>query len=391
MPDPEIVRATFSAIATISDSSTVTTALLKVLVETGTTIYSETLAGIVDQISDLPGGEGRSVRWDVVELALKLDFDIFFGTQNQLRCTQLFEAFNNITLGASEEAQALETIELLVDGYTKARDLSGFITIWTNRLKSPHSLFWENDVLAEMVSCRLEMALSPGQIEKLVKAASELGSETDWVVIDALLRGVRTEETEDRLKPLLPLLAKRLESCESGWRRWRALLRVLHIDRTAIDPGLSVGTRPREGTEEYSPAEELLSCEFWIAFSDKYAEKCVKVAIDSLGDAEGGWDGSISGITAQNLGLALAMGLTSGWLQSIERVLDVEIKERFADRSLDAALAAGGEGSTVTAKLVWQRMLANEEFYECPSLKGIPLPRIKSKYKYYRRPSNSVF
>lgn len=377
MPDPEIVGATFSAIATISDSSTVTTALLKVLVETGTTIYSETLAGIVDQISDLPGGEGRSVRWDVVGLALKLDFDIFLGTQDQLRCTQLFEAFNNITLGASEEAQALETIELLVDGYTKARDLSGFITIWTNQLKSPHSLFWENDVLAEMVSCRLEMALSPGQIEKLVKTASELGSETDWVVIDALLRGVRTEETEDRLKPLLPLLAKRIESCESGWRRWRALLRVLHIDRTAIDPGLSVGTRPREGTEEYSPAEELLSCEFWIAFSDKYAEKCVKVAIDSLGDAEGGWDGSISGITAQNLGLALAMGLTSGWLQSIERVLDVEIKERFADRSLDAALAAGGEGSTVTAKLVWQRMLANEEFYECPSLKGIPHPRIK--------------
>lgn len=346
------------------------TDLLELLVENGVNLSSETLSLIVDETSGLASGRMRDVKWRLIDLALKLDFDIFLGRSNQRRGGNLIHAIGHAGADDNND-QILKTLEALIESYAKARNLGGFIEIWAKELQSRAAL-WESDSVARMVGDRLEKNLSAFQIEKIFKEACEAGLDINWVLIDVLLRGVRTEATEAKIKKYLPKVVNTAETSASGWRRWRVLLRVIQIDKTAIDQGFTQRVKPSV-KEEVDPRETLFFKEFQIALSDGNGvsppEDALALALPSASDAR--WTGSVKDISNQNLSLALNMGYINNWLESIEHIGSLPAKEEFIDRFFDMALhSKDNEKSLITARGLWLGMLADEEFFELPTLKG---------------------
>lgn len=346
------------------------TDLLELLVENDVNLSSETLSHIVDETSGLASGRMRDVKWRLIDLALKLDFDIFLGRSNQRRGGNLIHAIGHASVDDDND-QILKTLEALIESYAKARNLGGFIEIWAKELQSRTAL-WESDSVARMVGDRLEKNLSAFQIEKVFKEACEAGSDLNWVLIDALLRGVRTEATEAKIKKYLPKVVNTAETSTSGWRRWRVLLRVIQIDRAAVDQGFTQRVKPSV-KKEVDPRETLFFKEFQIALSGGNGvsppEDALAVALPSASGAR--WTGSVKDISNQNLSLALNMGYVNNWLESIEHIGSLPAKEEFIDRFFDMALhSKDNEKSLITARGLWLGMLADEEFFELPTLKG---------------------
>ncbi|CAZ84056.1 unnamed protein product [Tuber melanosporum] len=344
--------------------------LLELLVENNIDLSSETLSLIVDETSGLASGRARDVRWRLIDLALKLDFDIFLGRNNQRRGDNLIHAIGHAGVGDNNE-QILKTLEALIESYAKARNLGGFIEIWVKELRSQAAL-WEDDAVAKMIGDRLEKNLSSFQIENIFKEVCEAGSDLNWVLIDALLRGVRTEATEAKIKKYLPKLVSAVEVSTGGWRRWRVLLRVIQIDKTAVDQGLIQRVKP--GTKrDVDPQETLFFKEFQIALSGCIGVSSPEDALDlALPSTSGtGWTGSVKDINNMNLCLALKTGFVNNWLESIEHIGSLPVKERFIDHFLDMALRTkDSEKSLITARSLWLNMLADGEFFELPTLKS---------------------
>lgn len=371
-PDMETVEALVQAVIPLSYARTspgIFTGLLELLVENDINLPSETLSLIVDEASGLASGRVRDVRWRLIDLALKLDFDIFLGGSNQRRRGNLIHAIGHASDGNND--QILKTLEALIESYAKARNLGGFIEMWAKELQSRAAL-WESDAVAKMVGDRLEKNLSAFQIERIFKEACEAGSDLNWVLIDALLRGVRTDATEAKIKKYLPKVVDTAETSTSGWRRWRVLLRVIQIDNTAVDQGFIQRVKP-SAKEDVDPRETLFFKELQIALSGSNGvsppEDALAIALPSTSSAP--WTGSVNDISNRNLCLALNTGYVNNWLESIEHIGSLPAKEEFVDRFLDSALhSKDNEKSLITARDLWLGMLANGEFFELPTLKG---------------------
>ncbi|KAG0637847.1 hypothetical protein HOY80DRAFT_888893 [Tuber brumale] len=373
-PDIETVEALMQAIIPFSYAKTspeIFADLLELLVENNVDLSSETLSLIVDETSGLASGRARDVRWRLIDLALKLDFDIFLGRNNQRRGDNLIHVIGRAGVGGNNE-QILKTLEALIESYAKARNLGGFIEIWVKELRSQAAL-WEDDAVAKMIGDRLERNLSEFQIEKLFKEACEAGSDLNWVLIDALLRGVRTEATESKIKKYLPEVVSAAEKSTGGWRRWRVLLRVIQIDKTAVDQGFIQRVKPG-AKKAVDPQETLFFKEFQIALSGcngvSSPEDALNLALPST-SSDGGWTGSVKDINNMSLCLALNTGFVNNWLESIEHIGSLTAKEKFIDNFLDMALRTeDNEKSLITARGLWLNMLADGEFFELPTLKG---------------------
>lgn len=344
--------------------------MLEVLVDTGTTISLESLARLVDSISNLSPSDQGPVRWNIVEVALKLDFDIFLGKGNEARASRLTDT---LTKNRQDEGIVFKVIELLVDGFAKARDLEGFARIWISELSKEESGVWENDRVAKLFADRMEMGLLAEQIDKILKSAYQKES---WVVIDAVLRGVRREVTEDKIRGSLLKITESVSKGRPGWRGWRALVRALQIDKGLIgnvqSKALEAMKKSTASTTRDHARETLFASEILMVSTDidVHAE-VINAAIEAMKSVRKGWNGCIGDIHEGNLGVALVTGFTCRWLGVFELV-SPDVRTKFVDEFLNMATrnVVGDASKNIAGSTVWRRMLGSGMFYEYPALKG---------------------
>lgn len=345
--------------------------MLEVLVDTSTAISSETLAGLVDSISNISPGDHGSVRWNIVEVALKLDFDIFLGNGNEARASKLTDA---LTKNGQPEGIVFKVIQLLMDGFARARDLEGFAKIWISELSKEESGVWENDKVAILFADRMEKGLLAEQIDRILRTACQ---EESWVVIDAVLRGVRREATEDKIRGSLLRITESVLKGEPGWRGWRALVRVLQIDKSLLrnvqPKALKVMKKfAANNTTRDQARETLFTSEVLMVSTDidVHAE-VVNVAVKAMKSVKEGWNGRVGDIHERNLGVALVTSFTCRWLGAFELV-SPDVRTRFVDEYLNMATrnSIKDTNTNITGRTVWRRMLGSGVFYEYPALKG---------------------
>lgn len=380
-PNSDTIEAIFNAIisgALGTDSLTRDTTdsdvgvimeMLEVLVDTGTTISSEMLARIVDSISNLLPSDQGSVRWNIIEVVLKLDFDIFLGKGNETRVSKLTDA---LTENGQDEGMVFKVIELLMDGFAKARDLEGFAKIWISELSKEENGVWENDKVAKLFADRMEKGLLAEQINRILKTACQ---EESWVVIDAVLRGVRREATEDKIRGSLLGIAESVSKGGPGWRGWRVLVRALQINKGLVRnverKALKAMKKSAAGTTRDQARETLFASEVLMTSMDlNVLAEVVNVAVEAMKSVQKGWDGSIGDIQEQNLGVVLVTGFTGRSLRVFELVLS-DVRTRFVDEFLNMATRSIiGDVKNITGRTAWHGMLSNGVFYEYLALKG---------------------
>lgn len=381
MPTSDIVEVMFNSIisgALGTDSLTHDTAdsnleiimeMLKVLVDMGTTISSERLAGIVDSISNLSLSYQGSVRWNIIQVTLKLDYDIFLGKGNAPRASKLIDS---LTQNGPDERIVFDVIELLMDGFTRARDLEGFVKIWISELRKEESGVWGNDKVSKSFAARMEMGLLAEQIDRILRTAFQ---EENWVVIDAVLRGVRREATEDKIRGSLLDIVKSVSKDGPGWRGWRSLVRAIQIDKGLVSnvqrKALKAMKRSVPSTTRDKARETLFISQLLIASKDLgVLAEVVNVVVETMKSAQKGWDGCVDNIDEQNLGVALLTGLTGRSLGAFE-IVSSDVRTRFVDQFLNLAISGIiGDANTITGRSLWRGMLSSGAFYEYPALKG---------------------
>lgn len=382
MPDPDTVEAIFNSIIsgalgvdspsrdTTNSDLEIIMEMLEVLVDTGTTISLEVLSRLVDSISNLSPSDQGPVRWNIVEVALKLDFDIFLGKGNEARASRLTDT---LTKNSQDEGIVFKVIELLMDGFAKARDLEGFARIWISELSKKESGVWENDKVAKLFADRMEMGLLAEQIDRILRTAHQ---EESWVVIDAVLRGVRREVTEDKIRGSLLRITESVSKGRPGWRGWRALVRVLQIDkgllRNVQSKALKVMKKSTASTTRDRARETLFASEALMVSMDiDIHAEVINVAVEAMKNVREGWNGCVGDIHEGNLGVALATGFTCRWLGVFELV-SPDVRTKFVDEFLNMATrnVAGDASKNITGSTVWRRMLGSGMFYEYSALKG---------------------
>jgi hypothetical protein len=351
--------------------------LLEVLIETGTSISSNTIAELVDGISNLSYSNTSSVvRWDIIAVALKLDFDIFLGKGNEERALKLFSSLTN---NFTDQETVYEVMKLLIDGFVKARDLGGFVNVWISELRKDGARdgIWESDRAAKLFSERMEASLLPGQIENVLKTAIQ---ENSWVVIDGLLRGVKREDTHNKIRPLLNKITDKILDGEVGWRGWRAMVRGLQIES-----GLAGGNQGKilkrlkkyveRGTDDDDARRALFIGEVLMDSADGEGQaEVICVFIKAMKSTTRSWDRSLGDINPENLGVAIVLGVIGRWMTVLERAQS-DIRTGFVDEFLSMAVEndTAQKASDLTGRVLWQSMLVRGVSYEHPSLKGLLL------------------
>lgn len=346
--------------------------MLVVLVDTGTMVSSAMLAEVVDRISNISSGGQGSVRWNIVEVVLKLDFDIFLGKENEPRASKLTDA---LTKSRRDEGIVFRVVELLMGGFARARDLEGFARIWILELSKEEARngVWENDKVAKIFADRMEKGLLAEQIDRILRTACH---EESWVVIDAVLRGVRREATENKIRGSLLRITESVLKGQPGWRGWRTLVRALQIDKGLVRniqrKALKAMKKSAAGTTCDQAREVLFTSEVLMASLDlDILAEVLNVAVEAMKITQEGWNGSADSINERNLGVALVTGFTGGWLGVFE-IVSSDTRTRFVDEFLNMAMRniIGDTSRNFTGGTVWCRMLGNMIFYEYPALKG---------------------
>ena len=241
---------------------------------------SSTLELIITQMSGLnPIQQPNEVDWVLVSLCLKMEpnFIISSSTKSNNETTrqpstileQLLRrisaiGFRILSHGSEKCSMLLSRVILpLVDAFAHARDLLGFMAIWTQQLiltqgsKSfisaegvdPNSAesVWEDDKLLHAVAGILESSLVSAQIDKALKKAcvslSSYHMEMDYakfqssmVTIDCIIDGIRSDGAIYTFSGLAQstyhLICKLfLENAElplqHEWRLWRLLTTLI--------------------------------------------------------------------------------------------------------------------------------------------------------------------
>ena len=176
---------------------------------------------------------------------------------------------NSQLAGSSEEmkiyAAILKNITIpLVEAFIRARNLTGFIEIWQVQLaswqdtRSSHisselisscsESIWEDDKLLDMVASKLEMALTSGQISKVLHSIFD-GMQSSLkpgkgasskcyagiTLLDCILNGIKsettvlamTEQVNQIVENVLTILSSDTGSSEWwSWRLWRILATI---------------------------------------------------------------------------------------------------------------------------------------------------------------------
>lgn len=383
-PDSDIVEAIFNSItvgaqviepltgAIAESDAEILIKIMGVLVETGTMVTSETFATLIDGVSKLSDIHQVPVRWDIVEVALKLDFDVFLGRGNEIRLSRLIGALNR---DKQDQGRPIKVVQLLIDSFVKARDLEGFVKIWAQELSKQEARggIWESDEVANLFAGRMEEALLAAQIDNILRIAYQ---EESWVVIDAVLRGVRREDTEDKIRTSLLRIPEILSNGDAGWRGWRALVRALQIEKSLARDiqatVLKAMKKSATGATGDQAKETLFAGEVLMEGADISGQtEALEVAVGAMKDAQKGWNGCFADVNGENLGVAMVIGFTARWLGVVELVSS-NARTRFADEFLNMAMGRTIEegNKDIIGRTAWYGMLGRDLFYEYPALKG---------------------
>lgn len=370
-PDVLVVDVIFQTLlsATIPDDSPVrgdvVAALLDILVQQTATLPTSTLLELTKTTAQL---QSAKPNWSVVEMVLKLDFDAILGSDTQIT-DGLFTALSS----AGDESQHFwSVLELVIDAFVTGRDLSSFVERWQSQLTisgTKKQSIWKTDRLAGIFAKAVETSFTPFQIERIVK---KLVEDDDWVVLDAVLRGVSREETITCLENgALSRVADAARLQKSNWRAWRSLVRVGETKPQLLVPVIA---KAAEVIEAKRWQEAVFAAEVLMRLAEvedtkllEHVEKVFRKATKSLKKRHD-WNGSIDEVSGKTFGIAVATGIVARYLALLEHV-DAETRQNFVNALLDAALKPSST-TLVSAQSLWRSMLQMDGFYECPRLKG---------------------
>jgi nucleolar pre-ribosomal-associated protein 2 len=116
----------------------------------------------------------QNTDWTLLSCITKLNPDVFIADRPQSLLQEVLEqTISGETLSDEDLEMVSSFIITLIDGFVKARDLSGFIMLWMNYLSKSASLtsstwsrykMWYNDSLSTRFSQVLENSLNVGQV-----------------------------------------------------------------------------------------------------------------------------------------------------------------------------------------------------------------------------------
>ncbi|KAF8545317.1 Urb2/Npa2 family-domain-containing protein [Trichophaea hybrida] len=344
--------------------------LLQVLIETGTALPSATLSRIITRFANLKSQDPTQVRWSLVGTALTIDFDSFLHPSVANLTSDLFSALSK----AAPSDQVSNVLELVVDGFVKTRDINKFIDQWTKRLKSGSAEdVWRGDALAGFFAAKVEGSLTSPQILKIVNSLRE---EQQWVILDAILRGLRREDTETQLLTTgaLEAVVETARKDAAEWRAWRILVRIGNIKPELLVPAVEDAVWLLRADNQWK--EAVFASEVLMQVLDETNDEdslagvhmVVDLAAETLEKLQS-WDGRIITVDNQNFGLAVAMAVTGGYLSVLEKI-DGSHRNKFVDSLFQLALATqNSSASTVNARKICQALVRRPELYEYPAVK----------------------
>lgn len=362
-PDPDTVEAVYRALLLaviqldFSIPSGITqegcnniTALLEVMTSADVALPLTALVEIVVHAANL-NHSPTDVRWDIVEQVLRNDFDAFLHPSSNLLKLDLFSTIT----AASPSDQIFRVIELLIEGFAKARDLLGFVEHWKGGLPAA---IWSSNSVKKSFAKRIETSLIPTQIERLVK---QLGKEKHWDILDATLRGVHKEETEARLRSegTLPEIVASA-SAEKDVCPWRVIVRIADIDRSAISGTMGQARKLLKKMGAENEDVGLLAAEVILKSATIPDPENLDAVQTVLEIGAKGWKNSHKGFA-----LNLSVAVTGPFLSVLEAV-DAETRNRYVDCLLEAAISAPAS----QVRKVWDSMVRNPVFFELLALKG---------------------
>jgi hypothetical protein len=346
--------------------------LLQVLTKTGTALPSTTLSRIITKFANLTSQDPNQVRWLLIREILTIDFDSFLHPSVASLTSDLFSALSR----ATPSELVSNVLELVVDGFVKARDILKFVDQWTKQLKSgSEEDVWRGDALARVFAAKVESSLTSPQI---LKTVNRLREEQQWVILDAVLRGLRREDTETQLLAtgVLEAVVEAARKDAAEWRAWRLLVRIGDIKPELLVPAIEDAVwllRADNRWKEAVFASEVLM-RVLDRTDDEDALEGVNMVVDMAAEALEklqSWDGTIATVDDQNFGLAVAMAVTGGYLSVLEEI-DRNHRNKFVDSLFQAALVTqDSSASTVNARQICQAMVGKPEIYEYPAVKGI--------------------
>jgi len=351
-------------------SGDIIASLLQILIETGTALPSSTLSRIVAKFANLTSANPELVRWSLVETALTIDFDTFLHPDVAALTTQLFSALAK----AGPLPQTSRVLRLVVDGFVKARDVIGFVERWSSQLKSStEGDVWRSDELAGIFARVVEDSLTSQQV---VKAVENLRQEKLWIVLDAILRGLRREETETQLltSGALERVVETARKDSKDWRAWRLLVRIggikPELSVPAVEDAVKLVSAGKRWREAVFASEVLMRVAEDVPEGAAIdgAQIVLHTAAESLGRSKS-WDRSIASVDRTTFGHAVATAVIGGHLAVLEKV-DTAHRREFVDNLLGAALEAGPASGPLNAVQLCQALLGRAEFYEYPAVKG---------------------
>jgi hypothetical protein len=274
----------------------------------------------------------------------------------------------------------------------------GFVARWKEQLKSgTEEDVWRSDALAGLFAEIVEDSLTSAQVAKLV---NELKQEKSWVVLDAVLRGLRREETETRLleEGIFESVAKAARKDDCEWRAWRVLVRLGDVQPEFMLPAVKGAFWIVKG-DDNRWKEAIFAAEILLRVAERTddekalegAQTLLHIAADSLGTGEA-WDGKVGSVNIKNFGVAVALAIVGGHIGVLEKI-EANVRNRFVDALVRASVVTEdpeaakrlqqhmGETSTTAAasKLVkaddvCKALVGCPEFHEHTALKGMSLP-----------------
>ena len=402
--DPAVVGVLLAAVQSVSlsldleqrdaariDGATVM-ALVQVLRGTGTALPTAQLSHVVRRLANLRSSEPDAVRWPLVAAALAIDFDCFLHPSAADLVADLFAALSR---AAAPSTAVCEVLDLLVDGFVQARDLAGFIARWEHALDQAQAGArydaWRDDAVARSFGSRVESALTPAAI---AQTAARLGAAAQWVVLDALLRGVERQATEAQLARAgaLQRTAEAARRAGGDWHAWRVLVRIGGIEPPLLVPAVADAVLLLQQAEGRWPAALFAAQAIVLRLAqddgggDESALEGMRTllhlaaeSLDSVRHAPRRWDGRIATVDSHSFGLAVAAAIVGGQLAVLQKA-DGRHRNAFVDSLLDAALspatgpaaaAAVAADGAVDARQIFRALVARPALYEHPAIKGI--------------------
>ncbi|KAL7275168.1 hypothetical protein RUND412_001908 [Rhizina undulata] len=357
-------------------------ALLEVLRAKGASISPALLSNLIDLLSNL--SRSTEIRWGIVELALKLDFDTFLGPGKESLVANLFSAIS----GAGNECNVRRVLELLAEGYVKTRDLEGFVSRWREELLGTEGV-WASDETARVVAGFIEKSWLPGQIARMLKNAVDAG---EWVVADTLVRSIQQEENVNAVREVLQAVVDALPGRKPDWREWRFVVRALQMDGVAIAGGfvekaVETVVKAKEYREILFAFEAVMAAKAELESLEKVLEKCALL----MGATERGWTGVIEEINENNVGMAIGTSVAGRWLGALENV-KADVRTGFVDAFLGMAVRGLNqlEDNVLLGRNSWEGMLKNGELFEFVGLKDAVLAALIAQLKPYSTLSSEL-